>query len=369
MVAPVTGPFKIVDQSSAAYAEEKIVFRQRKPYTLPLTGSHYRQVRTSGFHPTADARVSMRNLYVGVGPLRSRAVAEALEALQDNDDVALGVALVQYGQARRTVVQRFRQLLDFSLALKYGNIRGMRRALRVNADIYRSRLPDMPGTRALPSRGWRDYAREYGGTWLEWSWGIAPVIQDIEGANAILASDIMHRVDLAKRRDAGGGRIGVRVNYDVQLAYAPPPYFNEVREKGTQYFRLVGEAELKNPNKLIYNQLGLDEPLKIGFEVIPWSFLLSWVSNVETFLDNWSPKRELYQFNRMMELSGKNGVWSVRQYNNGSTLTAAHQVHVSLKTPISTLPRVDFYFKPLSFGVQRAANAVALLSTFFKSVK
>lgn len=372
MVTPTSGPFVRSHASGAVIHQyQRTWSRQKKPYNLPLPGSYF------------SSRVQMsndpdeQNWPYGTGLVRSwysahnllyaksRTMSKVYDQLAQNDEAALGVTLVQYSQAVQTIVQRSRQLLDFSIALRYLNFPGMYRALSVSAEQYRSHLPDMPGTKAARKRGWRDMSSEYGGAWLEWSWGVKPMIDDIQTSCRILQSDVHHLITLETTHANGSKSRGVTSSEKFDLVLADSLYLKR-QEKGKSWYKLCLDARLKNYNSPLWTQLGLDDPLAIGFEVIPWSFLLSWVSNVEVYLKNWSSRRDSFYFENICETVGRTS--EVSSYRKPPLrLLSTHTYQNNTRAILPFLPKVTFTLKPLRFSPLRAANAVALLSTFLGS--
>lgn len=350
---------------SASVSDRSVYWRQKPPYTLFLPGDHRLVIFTGGGSETVPNTVISG--YANLPPselqdAKSKAVARLLSALELADGASLGVTLAQYGQARTTIVQRSRQLLTFSKALKRLDFTTARKALGVSADQFRHRLEGMTQNRRAKARGWRDVTADYGGAWLEWSWGIAPTIDDINAACAVLASDASHMVDLSSLSKES--RASVSVAYEQH--YRGPRYSPSYSVIGTAHYSLTGTARVKNPNRAIFDSLGLTDALGIAFEVIPWSFVLAWVSNVEVFLQNWSPARDNWEWNGDFgETYGwygsYHGYWA--DYPNKS---ANYLFKRTYKNPLSQIPTVDFRFKPLRFGLERGANAVALLSTFLR---
>lgn len=370
MVMPITGPYESVHASASVY-EIRRWQRQARPYNLPLTGMHSLTVNT-GFRGTLSiggtavqpstwpANTGLVYSWPNGQYAKNRVVGNLLEKLAQADQASLGVALIQYSQLERTIVQRSRQVLDFAIGLRRFDLQRCMRALGVSADRYRERIPDMPKTnRALRTRTWRSEASDFGGAFLEWSWGIAPTLSDIHKASEIMShgSDkVIHFRESASER------------FVVESLSPYSGSFVNWRYTGKSFYVCGGTATLKKPNRLLFSQLGLDDVLGMGFEVIPWSFLLSWVSNVETYLKNWSPLRELYSFDGLYEVRGARG--SVYEWfgSNGYPVTGSRDflVKTTWKEPLTVLPKADFRFKPLRFRPLRAANAIALLSTFLR---
>lgn len=377
MVNPVTGPFTR-STSSASVRETRTWYRQKPPFTLPLNGSHRLVINTSWRNASG---LGSGSLYPNTVPFsngeinnlpseywyaRNDVIREVFERLDQVDRASLGVALVQYAQAEKTLVTRGRQLLDFSIGLKNFDVRRMRRALRVNADLYEHKLPSMPRyTRALKKRSWQEVSADYGGAWLEWSWGISPTVSDIHNALGVLDSAPHLVVPLTETTRDGRDRMGItKTKRFVRNFPTSVPYSNSVRTDGRVFYKLTGQARITDPNRLMYTQLGLDEPLAIAFEVIPWSFLLGWVSNVETYLRNWSPIRDQYKWEGLCETGGYRATRV--EFWNTYGATATWLMQSCTKSPLSSLPYTKFKFKPLRFKPLRAANAIALLSTFLR---
>ena len=124
-----------------------------------------------------------------------------------------------------------------------------------------------------------DYYRRVGGTtgdvFLEYSYGWAPAIGDIVDSCKVLA------------RGPAAGRFKERIT--GRYNHTASRNTNNGEEYAvTSRFSIGGTFLIENPNLVLAEQLGFVNPVSTGWNLIPFSFLVDQVANVDQFLSSWT---------------------------------------------------------------------------------
>lgn len=110
--------------------------------------------------------------------------------------------------------------------------------------------------------------------WLEYQWGVLPVLYDIYGAAEALA---------VKAHDGWDYSVAARVTttttgkIDIGLARGSWRRY--------QLTRAVARYRIASPDMLQLGALGITNPIASLYQVIPWSFALDWISNTGQILE------------------------------------------------------------------------------------
>jgi len=167
------------------------------------------------------------------------------------------------GEIRQTsgmLRQRSMQLLRFISAL-------LNRQYRKAAQIA--------GLTHVPGAGRR---RGLANLWLEWSFGWKPLIMDVLGAYDAVQSALRRK---ARAEQTFSGIYKVPYRFPVNAVY---DYSGSVKQS------ILTQINFKYVNDGLFglNSLGLTNPLSLAWELMPYSFVVDWLVNVSTFLQNLS---------------------------------------------------------------------------------
>lgn len=237
--------------------------------------------------------------------------------------------------------------------------------------------------RSGPSQGQRrlDYVT---GKWLEYRYGWTPFVHSIYDA-----LDNIAKFELARTIDVKGKR----ALSQSKSAYSGTGSFSDPIQFHTDElsFRTFVKARFKLPSVLagnLYDWTSLN-PVKIGFELMPLSFVADWVMNVSQVLDSfenyWLYKRYFaggmisrsYKQTRTAHFTGSTSNpmswnaqlqrWNDGNYvNSGSSSSYARQVYhnrqLVVTLPLAASPRIV-----VNLGAKRQLDAAALLVAFTKN--
>lgn len=386
MVAPVTGPFYTALEMPGPttslgytpmwYRRSRFWYRQKKPYSMPLSwGVDIKKVLTylgpndnyisygGAYLPPADDYANAHNSAYASFVSKIKGETSQLGTVQQSFDM---------------IGQRSRQLFSVARSLRKLNFPEALSQLGFTSKPYKSVLYPVKGyenTLSVNRRGkkrWtrpkilvfdtRKTAKSFASNWLEISFGWKPLVNDI--ANAI---DVTQR-PYPSYRITGKGSANSR-STTVQ-AGAPvnnrwvQTVTNEVAEK------IVSTVTISNPNLFRWNQLGLVNPATVAYELVPFSFVVNWFVNLESYLSSYTDFTGVtltHPFTTVFARSVRNLTWTVTNVPPGTELGkvqysihAWEGVNVSRKTGMPVGPTLKVR-PPWRLQPNRAANAVALL--------
>lgn len=117
--------------------------------------------------------------------------------------------------------------------------------------------------------------------WLALQYGWKPLLGDVKGLAEHLARNHMARPLRIRAVGIAGGRIPERVVNHRQTDYGD---FQWVYGESTTTAKVILEYEVSNDFIRQGSQLGITDPLTLGWELLPWSFVVDWFIPVGDFL-------------------------------------------------------------------------------------
>lgn len=218
-----------------------------------------------------------------------------------------------------------------------------------------------------PQRG-REAARRFSSTYLEFHFGWSPLMKDIYDAMEVFDNPIKpHRIKTSAHGVFPGPFNVNTVTQDSWWTYY------EYRE-GTyeQTVKLQADLVITNLNLAMMQQVGLANPAKIAWELVPFSFVLDWFVNVGDYLGSLTDFAGVellnahrtiftryagsgYKYNIPFNPSTDNTV--LRDWNGKS-------VHCFRRLGIGTGPTIRLR-APKPWGISRGLAAASLLMQRF----
>jgi len=261
VVLPVTGPvIKTTGSPTGLYDTSKRGYRQARPIDRPLDYTGYG--RRVGIMTRPGYYVSQSDQFTNV---MSNSQSSYQYAINDtasklrgkvSDQALWSVNFAEYSQSLGMMSQRLVQLSRFARAVLTRNPSAIARSLGIN------------GRRKSPAKSVAD-------TWLEYSFGWKPLVEDIYSTVDLLQNPIKatrvkaSRTYSVARSDSRSGNIITA--YDVS---------------GTDFCTMGCEVKVNNPNLYLANNLGLANPATLIWELIPFSFVVDWFASVGQFLNS-----------------------------------------------------------------------------------
>lgn len=184
---------------------------------------------------------------------RNAAYNLALDRLNDKlrGGLDLGVALAESGQTRR-MIKSLNRVVKFAQYRRVGNFI-------------------------------RDASRDLSNGWLEWQYGWKPLCSDVfgaldEGLNIVKATLQKAKGRGTIRMDKTVNRIGAFESNDQDF-----PFQEEFEEKNSCTIGVTIEVP---PDKFDATRWSSLNPLSLGWELIPYSFVVDWFFDVGSFMRN-----------------------------------------------------------------------------------
>lgn len=332
----------------------------RRDGTLLQTG--YRTVRGSGW-PEGEKLTngipigfSVRNTFAGYSFFDDNPVAVSrcwrafIDAIRGPRSM-LGITFAQWERNLNMITARSLQIVSFVRRLL-----GKKPAPR-KFRSYRTK-GGLVITRRRQQRNKKSGKQVAADAWLEASYGWKPLMTDIYHAARSLGGEFPT------------DRIRAR-GFEMRRGPFLKATQNGVRFEVPCVVRMGALATIDNPNAYYLQQLGLANPALVAWDLIPFSFVVNWFTDVETFLgsftdllgvrltESWSTctlqgRAEFLAYDRMAQPPSYRIV-------RGNFFS--HRRQAGIVKPVPNLRVLGNLGKSLT----RATNAVALLTTLLAS--
>jgi hypothetical protein len=191
----------------------------------------------------------------------------------------IGVNVVEYKQARNMFASRGKDLLGLLFLLARGKFATAGRAL--GCTFYNGKPPRRNRSGwALPDQA-RKTNISLSNLWLEWHFGLSPMISDVQAAGKVLTDPIPNVWIKGRAQEF------VKHKKRSDDLANPGTYTEEIWETRVRFMQMTGIA-ITNPNLALANQLGLLNPAALLWEIVPFSFVLDWFVNVGDWLQGFT---------------------------------------------------------------------------------
>ena len=323
------------------------IVKHQKPFR-PKVSAYMRGIGSQSGSTTANrlpALASKLGTYCDMQPsgLARTAANKALDKLYD-DFNQKGDLLVAWKQRQ--------DALDQATGIVHTAVRAIRAAKRRDPRMLRAILRKHPEA--------KDIAAQPSSIWLGYWFGIVPTIGDLHHALGIFATDLpagyfSHTGGTTQSVDWGG----------------EAPYREGYKGQATYLCKIGGRVSAVDPNVHLATMLGFGQPLSVGLELIPFSWLVGYFVNVQQLVTNLEPRFPGFTFASQyttffVKFSGYYGYIEAVGANKGQTVVLAG-LQMNYMRRQTTWPNYGLEFNsPANLSAQRlsyiAAVAVSLLS-------
>jgi len=138
----------------------------------------------------------------------------------------------------------------------------------------------------------RGHARALSNTWLEWSFGVKPLVKDVQTGVAALTNFPLNQFSSVSAKVSDSYRI---IPVETPQAYSQGNYVRwdtSLYGDVTKGVKIVGEVLRSTPSAFhdAASKYGLDARniLPAAYELMPWSFLIDYFTNLGELVDSWS---------------------------------------------------------------------------------
>lgn len=367
MAAPFTGPFtesvtELGGPNAYGYRPQKFwksVTRrgQARPFNLPLdfaffsANSSYASTSPSYsqeyFGTAAYNRTNSASWANGdVAAAYNKAYARLLTKIK-GEEAQLGAALVEWRKTASMVNNRAFQFFQFVRAVRRG------------------RFGDANYILGVP-RKFRPKARGLGGIVLEYSFGWAPTVNDIQNGMKVLTGGIPP-VWVKSQASAP-------MSVVITQTGSYPDRFQE-QSSGKVLVKCGAVVYLANPNLWLANQLGFTNLAGIAWEVTPFSFLIDYFINVGAVVNSWSDTLGITLGNtyRQWGLEMTSGAYQEHglmpagpPYFGALSISSYTGNTFRLVRETGALPGPSLQFTAPNVSLRRATTSIALLLQLLK---
>jgi hypothetical protein len=269
MAPPHSGPV-IKTQSSPGLYWYRVGIRQKKPFTdvLPLSfmkGTISQGVGNPnhGGNPASYA-LSMATWNDASSGSVSRTVAKAHEKFSSSvqERAQLGADIGEYHQTLSMLTGAAKKIGDVAQAVRKKDFGQLLNAL------------DPRGKKAMNGKK-PSWGKAFSDNFLAVHFGWVPLAQDLHDAAHALSEPIK----APKVRSSSSDTFQQRYFYDAGSGYfARDDWDLRVRTK------MGADVACTNPALHLASQLGITNPIAIAWELVPFSFVVDWFSNVGQFV-------------------------------------------------------------------------------------
>lgn len=356
MVAPFVQRNRLIDTDD--YYSDQRGYTQSPPYDVPL---RYER-RTRKLIRRVGIPDNSMTAYNDLDPQVGNALLEnCYEKFKGklSDSASLGASLAELGESVSMITTRLVQLRKFTSALRKGNIVQASAALGLNGER----------SKASPHK-------TVAANWLEFHFGWSPLMGDIHDAINVLQSPVSSVYPSASSQ--GQEEI---VWYEPEVRYKAPRlnincgsgYYERHsfhKFQGSRRVSMRAEVRVTNSNLWLANQLGLINPLSVAWEVVPFSFVVDWFTNVGQFLNSATDfyGLTLDKASTTYVLKGhreRKDYKSCHYWGPGYVLSENNNYELNLISHMIRSPGISkpgLFVRPLKvWGWQRAATAASLL--------
>jgi hypothetical protein len=187
--------------------------------------------------------------------LTNKALSKLIEKVKGHS-FNLGVELGQLGQTVDLLAGNLRKLGRAALKLRRGDFASAARELGAR-----------PRTSKLKSK-------DVSGRWLELQYGWAPLV-----SSSYDAAKAFEAISNGPRKASVVSR--VRENVEYELSQSPSQFSAKAKMQVLYQLKYELVEEMG-----VARQLGLEDPLSVAWELLPWSFVIDWFIPIGSYLSN-----------------------------------------------------------------------------------
>lgn len=218
----------------------------------------------------------------------------------------------------------------------------------------------------IGGHSFKSASKNTSGRWLELQYGWLPLLGDISSA-----TDKLRKYSTATWKPLCVVRTLEEV-IDERKTVLTESYVNLWRTRGTHSTRVQLWYNVTDPKLHLLANLGLVNPLSVGWELVPFSFVVDWFMPVGTFLDAWTATLgcNFLSGTCTTKAFGQEEFFTNWDYDDGESFTrgdtlSRNIVKGYIRDTYSSWPTPSLYLKsPLTQG--HMINALALINQRWK---
>lgn len=266
------------------------------------------------------------------------------------------------------MTRRLQQMLTFTIKLRKGDFLGAGEVLGLNLKkrrsskskvTYRYDHKDRNGGLVTSDMTLKKGLKDFGNNYLEYHFGWEPLVKDIYEAISLIESPIRPPVYRGRATSVYTFKPSPSGPYDICI--------DAVRKTSVQ---VIANVKVENQSQLTLNQAGVINPFEVLWEVIPFSFIVDWFSNVSDVIGSISD---------FLGLSLEEPATTIKQtyterasYYTDAGLGSFRQVYYAEKTTVSVRRTLGIATPKLVLkgiklpSLTRGLTAISLLTLLLK---
>lgn len=207
----------------------------------------------------------------------------------------------------------------------------------------------------------RTVLKESASAWLLWSYGISPLLDDIQNATEVFIREVPQ-----------GTRVFASAKEPLKRFYTKDDmgFVTILKEAGEVRVGITSKVAVENYDLWLLNQLGLVNPLQFANEAVPFSFVIDWASNWSSVINSLSDFMGLTLSescaSTKITLNQNFAIYNTRNYDwYGTSNGIERDCLIFNRTRGIDRPKLMFRYE--RFQWQRALNAISSLVGFLPS--
>jgi hypothetical protein len=334
--------------TSHTYTHCSIVCKQyNRIVTLP-NGSSITNPNPSTPPPSAfGLSGTLSSLFINKTLFSPEDLANKAYSKARRNGIELGETLGEGRESVTWIAQKARQVARMYSAIKRGKPSELKRVFKGHVK--------KPGS---------SYKRSAASRWLEYNYAVMPLVNDVTDAVNLLSAGLEEDPEFQVVVTKTINESGVSESSDPDNIYSTPRYRYRWEAKVKMKMTLRMDASRVRD---IRNQLGLDSPVLVGWNLLPLSFVADWGWKIGEFLAALSGKESTHFVRGFTSIKIKSTASALPQYVDGYSdeisahwLGEGYRIDPLIGSPVLTAPRI---VNPLSSS--HVASAAALLTTIF----
>lgn len=186
--------------------------------------------------------------------------------------------------------------------------------------------------------------------WLQYQYGLKPLMSDLYGTSDALAKRIRDGMYLHVRSKLNIGLNGTQTSGDgLKLVW-----------RWDTELRGVARYKISDPSMKMLSQFGITNPLLLAWELIPYSFVVDWLFPVGNFLSSLDALNGTSDL-RVITAATEVHTWSHQGKYGGGTPNIFTGLRYTRNAPKTTLALPKLGYKPSS-SLTAVLNGLALLT-------
>jgi len=312
-----------------------------------------------------------------------RAINDLLQKLSEGKTNTL-VTAAEINKTVDMVAKTATKLYKAISALRKGRLGDFTDALGITTSRrfryrYESRVADVR-SRYFSSREYESRMRDVAAkTMLEVSYGWKPLLKDIhDHAKALAELSVERQNVLRHAKGRGETSRKEKIETSPKAPYKHTIFHDMERKCEIGVWYTIQNGQL-NP----FTQLGIDNPMLVAWEVIPFSFIADWFVPVGNYIQSLTATNGLvFHSGYVSRRDITKGIWTSiasapdehsfgHTYYSGGGVSTVNDIKISRNYlssfPSPSPPRFKDPRDTVDGGITRALNAISLLQTLFLS--